>query len=148
VSYLSLIPTDFRRYEIPREPGSGDTVMRVMLGSNRHDTKVAFFNLVKSRGSDYKKPLLKFITDIHSQDIMMTNKAFLSLISKMKLDNSSDPSAKTILNEEIFDPNDVGVNLNCFTKYNLHLSKTRSQQSTARRKQRIKKGKGTRKNSV
>ena len=141
VSYLSLIPTDFRRYEIPREPGSGDTVMRVMLGSNSHDTKVAFFNLVKSRGSEYKKPLLRLITDIHSQDIMMTNKAFLSLISKMKLDNSSDPSAKTILDEEIFDPNDVGVNLNCFTKYNLHLSK---KQST--KKQSTKKG--TRKNRV
>ena len=144
VSYLSLIPTDFRRYEIPREPGSGDTVMRVMLGSNSHDTKVAFFNLVKSRGSDYKKPLLKFITDIHSQDIMMTNKAFLSLISKMKLDNSSDPSAKTILDEEIFDPNDVGVNLNCFTKYNLHLSKTRSKHSTKKHSTK----KGTRKNRV
>ena len=151
VSYLSLIPTDFRRYEIPREPGSGDTVMRVMLGSNSHDTKVAFFNLVKSRGSEYKKPLLRLITDIHSQDIMMTNKAFLSLISKMKLDNSSDPSAKTILDEEIFDPNDVGVNLNCFTKYNLHLSKKQSTKKRSTKKQSTKKQstkKGTRKNRV
>jgi hypothetical protein len=65
----------------------------------------------------------------------------------MKLDNSSDPLAKTILDEEIFDPNDVGVNLNCFTKYNLHLSKTRSQQSTKKqstKKQSTKKQSTTR----
>jgi hypothetical protein len=148
VSYLSLIPTDFRRYEIPREPGSGDTVMRVMLGSNRHDTKVAFFNLVKSRGSDYKKSIFKFITDIHNQDIMMTPNAFQKLISKMRPDNSSDPSAKKILNEEIFDPNDVGDNLNCLTKYNIHLSKTRSQQSTKKPNAKKRQPKKTRKNRV
>ena len=90
----------------------------------------------------------------------MTNKAFLSLISKMKLDNSSDPSAKTILDEEIFDPNDVGVNLNCFTKYNLHLSKKQStkkrstkkqstkKQSVIKRKSKQRNKKGTRKNRV
>jgi hypothetical protein len=77
---------------------------------------------------------------------MMTNKAFLSLISKMKLDNSSDPSAKTILDEEIFDHNDVGVNLNCFTKYNLHLSKKQSTKKQSTKKQSTKKG--TRKNRV
>jgi hypothetical protein len=116
VSYLSLEPTGFNKNEIQREPGSGDTVMRVILGSNKYGSKVAFFNLVKSRGENYKKPFLKFLVDVHNQDILMTHKAFLKLIAEMKLDNSVNPVAKKILNEEIFDTADEAPNLNCLNK--------------------------------
>ena len=117
VSYLSLVPVGFKTNEIDREPGSGDTVMRVILGSNKYGTKIAFFNLVKSRGANYKKPLLKFLVDVHNQDILMTHKAFLKLISLMKPNNNDNPIIKTILNEQIFDSSDEAPNLNCFTTY-------------------------------
>jgi len=116
VSYLSLVPVGFKTNEIYREPGSDDTVMRIVLGS-KYDTKVAFFNLVKSRGANYKKPLLKFLVDVHNQDILMTHKAFLKLISLMKTNNNDNLRIKTILNEEIFDTEDEAPNLNCFTTY-------------------------------
>jgi hypothetical protein len=116
VSYLSLEPTGFNKNEIHREPRSGDTVMRVILGSNKYGSKVAFFNLVKSRGENYKKPFFKFLVDVHNQDILMTHKAFLKLISEMKPDNSVNPVVKKILNKEIFDTADEAPNLNCFTK--------------------------------
>jgi hypothetical protein len=116
VSYLSLEPTGFNKNEIHREPRSGDTVMRVILGSNKYGSKVAFFNLVKSRGENYKKPFFKFLVDVHNQDILMTHKAFLKLITEMKPDNSVNPVVKKILNKEIFDTADEAPNLNCFTK--------------------------------
>jgi hypothetical protein len=116
VSYLSLEPTGFNKNEIHREPRSGDTVMRIILGSNKYGPKVAFFNLVKSRGENYKKPFFKFLVDVHNQDILMTHKAFLKLIAEMKPDNSVNPVAKKILNKEIFDTTDEAPNLNCFTK--------------------------------
>jgi hypothetical protein len=115
VSYLSLVPVGFSKNEIDREPESGDTVMRVVLGSNKYDTKVAFFNLVKSRGANYKKPLLKFLVDVHNQDILMTHKAFVKLISLMKPTNNDNIRITKILNEEIFDTDDEAPNLNCFT---------------------------------
>ena len=117
VSYLSLMPVGFSRNEIDREHGSGDTVMRVILGSNKYGTKIAFFNLVKSRGANYKKPLLKFLVDVYNQDVLMTHKAFLKLISLMKQNNNDNPRIKTILNEQIFDMEDEAPNLNCFTTY-------------------------------
>ena len=80
VSYLSLTPTGFATNEIIRS-NSGDTVMRIILGSNKYDKKVAFFNLVKSRGANYLKPFFKFLVDIHNQDILMTHKAFQKLIA-------------------------------------------------------------------
>ena len=94
--HLDLVPVGFSKNEIDREPESGDTVMRVVLSSNRYDTKVGFFNLVKSRGANYKKPLLKFLVDVHNQDILMTHKAFLKLISLMKPNNNDNPRIKTI----------------------------------------------------
>lgn len=117
ISYLTLVPVGFKTNEIDREPESGDTVMRVVLGSNKYDTKVGFFNLVKSRGANYKKPLLKFLVDVHNQDILMTHKAFVKLISLMKPTNNDNPRIKTILNEQIFDTEDEAPNLNCFTMY-------------------------------
>jgi len=139
VSYLSLIPPGFIKNEITREKGSGDTVMRIILGSNQNNRKVAFFNLVKSRGPNYKKPILKFLVDTHNQDILMTHKAFQKLISELKPDNSSDPVAKKILNEEIFDPTDIAANLNCFTKYKSGKKTIKNNKITSRSK------KGTRK---
>jgi hypothetical protein len=111
------VPVHFSRNEIDREPGSGDTVMRVILGSNKYGTKVGFFNLVKSRGANYQKPFLKFLVDVYNQDILMTHKAFLKLISLMKPNNNDNPRIKKILNEEIFDTSDESPNLNCFTTY-------------------------------
>ena len=113
ISYLSLEPTGFNNKEIIRS-NRGDTVMRVILGSNKYGPKVAFFNLVKSRGANYEKPFFKFLVDVHNQDILMTHKAFLKLIAEMKPDNSVNPIAKKILNEEIFDNTDEAPNLNCF----------------------------------
>ena len=115
VSYLSLTPTGFNKNEIIRT-NSGDTVLRIILASNKYDKKVAFFNLVKSRGANYLKPFFKFLVDVHNQDILMTHKAFLKLIAEMKPDNSNNPVAKKILNEEIFDTADEAPNLNCFNK--------------------------------
>jgi hypothetical protein len=134
ISYLSLAPTGFRKNEIIRTK-SGDTVLRIILGSNKYDQKVAFFNLVKSRGANYEKPFFKFVVDVHNQDILMTHKAFLKLIAEMKPDNSVNPLAKKILNEEIFDTTDEAPNLNC-------LNKTRQNIKT---KKRLGNKKGTRK---
>jgi len=139
VSYLSLVPIGFNKNEISREPGSGDTVMRIILGSNKYESKVAFFNLVKSRGANYKKPILKFVVDVHNQDILMTHKAFQKLISLMKPNNSDNPSVKTILNEQIFDTEDEAPNFNCFTTYFKGYNKTR---------RLIRNKKGTRKKRV
>lgn len=126
ISYLSLIPQSINQLEIPREVETGDTLMRVIIGSIKNK-KVAFFNLVKSRGINYKKPLLKFLVDIHNQDILMTHKAFLKLVSLMKPDASDnkDPSPKVIYNEEIFDTNDEVINFNCFTKYDITSKKSK-----------------------
>ena len=126
ISYVSLIPQSINQLEIPREVETGDTLMRVILGSIKNK-KVAFFNLVKSRGINYKKPLLKFIVDIHNQDILMTHKAFLKLVSLMKLDASDnkDPRPNIIYNHEIFDTNDEALNFNCFTKYEIQPKKSR-----------------------
>jgi len=135
VSYLSLEPTGFDKNEIHREPRSGDTVMRVILGSNKYGPKVAFFNLVKSRGANYEKPFFKFLVDVHNQDILMTHKAFLKLIAEMKPDNSVNPIAKKILNEEIFDTTDEAPNLNCFNKTTQKI----------KTKRRLSNKKGTRK---
>jgi hypothetical protein len=135
VSYLSLEPTGFDKNEIHREPGSGDTVMRVILGSNKFGSKVAFFNLVKSRGANYKKPFFKFLVDVHNQDILMTHKAFLKLIAELKPDNSVNPVSKKILNEQIFDTADEAPNLNCFTKMKRNI----------KTKRRLNNKKGTRK---
>jgi hypothetical protein len=135
VSYLSLEPTGFNKNEIHREPRSGDTVMRVILGSNKYGPKVAFFNLVKSRGANYKKPFFKFLVDVHNQDILMTHKAFLKLIAEMKPDNSVNPVSKKILNEQIFDTADEAPNLNCFNKTTQKI----------KTKRRLSNKKGTRK---
>ena len=141
ISYLSLIPQSINQLEIPREVETGDTLMCVILGSIKNK-KVAFFNLVKSRGINYKKPLLNFIVDIHNQDILMTHKAFLKLVSLMKPDNSNyDPRPKVIYNEEIFDTNDEALNFNCFTKYEIQPKTKKS-----RKNNHIKKG--TRKKRV
>jgi hypothetical protein len=142
ISYLSLIPQSINQLEIPREIDTGDTLMCVILGSIKNK-KVAFFNLVKSRGINYKKPLLKFLVDIHNQDILMTHKAFLKLVSLMKPDanGDKDPSPKVIYNEEIFDTNDEALNFNCFTKYDIQLKTKMS-----RKNNHIKKG--TRKKRV
>lgn len=134
VSYLSLEPTGFNKKEIVRT-NSGDTVMRIILGSNKYGPKVAFFNLVKSRGANYEKPFFKFLVDVHNQDILMTHKAFLKLIAELKPDNSVNPLAKKILNEEIFDTTDEAINLNCFNK-------TKQKIKTQRR---LSNKKGTRK---
>ena len=135
ISYLSLEPTGFDKNEIHREPRSGDTVMRVILGSNKYGPKVAFFNLVKSRGANYKKPFFKFLVDVHNQDILMTHKAFLKLIAEMKPDNSVNPVSKKILNEQIFDTADEAPNLNCFNKTTQKI----------KTKRRLSNKKGTRK---
>ena len=135
VSYLNLEPTSFDKNEIHREPGSGDTVMRVILGSSKFGSKVAFFNLVKSRGANYKKPFFKFLVDVHNQDILMTHKAFLKLIAELKPDNSVNPVSKKILNEQIFDTADEAPNLNCFTKMKRNI----------KTKRRLSNKKGTRK---
>ena len=117
ISYLELVPVGFSKNEIDREPESGDTVMRVVLSSNRYNTKVGCFNLVKSRGLNYQKPFFKFLVDVHNQDILMTHKAFLKLISLMKPTNNDNIRINKILNEEIFDTEDEAPNLNCFTTY-------------------------------
>jgi hypothetical protein len=141
ISYLSLIPQSINQLEIPREVDTGDTLMRVIFGSIKNK-KVVFFNLVKSRGINYEKPLLKFLVDIHNQDILMTHKAFLKLISLLKPDNTNyDPRPKVIYNEEIFDTNDEALNFNCFTKYDIQLKTKMS-----RKNNHIKKG--TRKKRV